>query len=341
MKRILILSHYFYPSIGGIETFSEMLADYLSKEKFEVRLLTWSESTLDKHFPYTIIRNPSMFKIINSHLWADFILENNPCIRLSWPTYFFKKPNMIVLQTWIDHSKQANFWKNKLKYRKLNSATEVIAISNSIKQKIYPSAKIIHNSYNEKIFKKIEYIKKEKDFGFLGRLVSDKGAELAIQAILLFNKLHKNNKTNLTIIGNGPELPKLKKLVVDSNLEDAVYFESPLRGKELVNKLNEFKYFLVPSTWEEPFGIVALEAMACGCIPIVSNKGGLPEAIGNGGLTFESGDVNSLVEQMTTLFFDDHLQNKLLENGDENLQNLNSEFIGKTYLGLIRHHFGL
>src|SRR5690606_40338743 len=91
----------------------------------------------------------------------------------------------------------------------------------------------------------------------------------------------------LTIIGDGPEAPVLKALAVKYGLEHKVDFKGSLQGKELVDCLNQHKLILVPSRWEEPFGNVALEGMACGCIPVVSDGGGLAEAVGHAGLTFQ------------------------------------------------------
>src|SRR5690606_28166327 len=41
---------------------------------------------------------------------------------------------------------------------------------------------------------------------------------------------------------------------------------------------------VLPCSWEEPFGMVALEAMAKGCIPVVAAKGGLPDVVRDGGI---------------------------------------------------------
>jgi glycosyltransferase involved in cell wall biosynthesis len=50
----------------------------------------------------------------------------------------------------------------------------------------------------------------------------------------------------------------------------------------------------MPSRYREPYGIVALEAAACGCVVVGSGEGGLAEAIGPCGLTFQNGDVAGL-----------------------------------------------
>src|ERR1017187_8682821 len=99
--KILFLSHKFYPDIGGIEINSEILDQAFTEAGYEVRLMTWSVGITEKKFPFTVIRNPTKMQIINEHRRSDLIFENNPCLRLSWPNFFFVHPTVIVLNTWI------------------------------------------------------------------------------------------------------------------------------------------------------------------------------------------------------------------------------------------------
>src|SRR5690606_36644541 len=172
-------------------------------------------------------------------------------------------------------------------------ASKVIVVSNALRQKCAANALVIENPYRTGEFKILENIKRENDFVFLGRFVSDKGAHLAILAIQKLISLGYN--TNLTIIGDGPEMENLKQMVNQGGLNKNVIFTGILKGMALVKMLNQYKYILVPSVWEEPFGLVALEGMACGCIPIVSDSGGLPDSVGKAGIVFERGNLNSLV----------------------------------------------
>ena len=102
-------------------------------------------------------------------------------------------------------------------------------------------------------------------------------------------------------------------------------------------QLNKHNFLLVPSVWEEPFGLVVLEAMACGCIPIVSNSGGLPEALGNAGLLFDKGNLNALVEKMEYLITNTTLRDNFRNEAISHLKNHNSEIIGKKYLDVVKN----
>jgi len=69
----------------------------------------------------------------------------------------------------------------------------------------------------------------------------------------------------------------------------------PRYGDELVRVLNSCKYYLQLS-YRESFGVAVIESMACGCIPIVTDRGGLPEAVGDIGVTVPFGQWDKVAE---------------------------------------------
>src|SRR5687768_7808912 len=99
--KILVLSHKFYPDIGGIEISSEILATAFNDAGHDVHLVTWSLDNTCKLFPFSVIRNPNLLRLFKEHTWADLVFENNLCLRLSWPGLFLKKVSVVTLQTWI------------------------------------------------------------------------------------------------------------------------------------------------------------------------------------------------------------------------------------------------
>ncbi|MEO9894561.1 glycosyltransferase family 4 protein [Aurantibacter sp.] len=332
--KILLLSHYFHPSIGGIELISNILAEALTDSGHEVRVMTWSLDPEKTKFRFEVVRNPSFLTLIKEHVWADMVFENNICIRLGWPRLLFRKPVVIGLQTWLgSQTNEANYqWKIKRKW--LGSARKVVACSKMIKDDCWPDAQIIRNPYQEDVFKIMPQIDKNLDFVFLGRLVSDKGADLAIQAFKKVAYDFKERDIFLTIVGDGLEMNNLKKMVTDYDLNHLVTFKGSLQGSELAECLNQHKSLLVPSRWKEPFGIVALEGMACGCIPIVSDGGGLPFAIGNGGLTFSRNNVDDLANKMSMLLTNIPLTAKLKQEMPAQIKIHSSKEISAQYISL-------
>ncbi|HEA31095.1 MAG TPA: glycosyltransferase family 1 protein [Leeuwenhoekiella sp.] len=333
--KILILSHKFYPNIGGIEVNSEVLSQVFVDFGHEVHLMTWTKEEGDKKFPYKLIRNPPIYIQFREHVWCDIVFENNPCLRLSWPVLFTFKPTVIALNTWVSKIDGSIGIQEKLKNKWLNRAQAVIAVSKAVGKHSWPKSIIIGNPYRNTVFKVLPEILKNKTFVFLGRLVSDKGGDLAILAFKEFVSKFKSKNFSLTIIGDGPELLKLKEIVRQVEIEELVTFTGALVGDKLVECLNSHKYLLVPSQWEEPFGNVVLEGMACGCVPIVSDGGGLPDAIGKAGLIFERGNLKSLIDKITFLLENPQVEKKLRQKAKLHLENHTPQLIGTKYLEVL------
>ncbi len=335
--KILIISHNFYPYIGGIEINTELLADEFYKLNHEVRIVTWSEDhLLDRTFPYPIVRNPSLLELLRQHHWADCIFENNPCLRLAWPAFFLRKKHVIALCTWVRRVDGTVTMTDRLKQWWIKRANSVIAISEAVRLQACPKAVVIGNPYRDTLFVNMR-LPRYCDFVFVGRLVSDKGVGIAIKALArLHSMITSEKKPNLTIIGDGPEKNRLVAEVEKDGLTQYVEFTGTLQGEALVGCINKHKYFLVPSLWEEPFGNVALEGMACGCVPIVSDGGGLPDAVGKAGLIFRRNDVEDLTSKMFYLL-DDSIQYKAMsEQATEHLKNHKSSLVAKRYLDVLR-----
>jgi glycosyltransferase involved in cell wall biosynthesis len=337
--KILFLTHLFYPEIGGIEVNSEILANGFFENGHEIRLVTWAEDQGDKTFPFLVIRKPDIWKLIRLHVWADVVFENNPCLRLSWPAFFLSKTSVVALRTWIKRDEGNMGWQDQLKLKWLERAGAVITVSKVLSEAYWKKATVIGNPYRDQLFCKLEGRLPSRDFVFLGRLVNDKGADMAIEAVARIMKLKKNPPLTLTVIGDGPEMENLQKLAVDLGVNNLVSFSGALSGSHLVAALNTHQYMLVPSHWKEPFGNVALEGMACGCIPIVADGGGLPDAVGEAGLVFERSNLDALVEAIMEVLTDPLLRDRLQRNAALQLRNHLPEVVTQRYLAVIENAF--
>ena len=338
--KILFLSHSFSPVVGGIETTSEMLAHDFSIAGHEVRLITQTKTKTKANFKFLVVSDPTILDLFSQYRWADLVFENNPCLRLSWPNLFYRRPSIVVLHTWLTRVDGKVGWQDKLKEMRLGRSSAVVACSEVIRQRCWPPAMVIKNAYRDSLFNQNNTRSLPHKFIFLGRLVSDKGVDLAIRALdRVINSPHSlsNSITNfsLTIVGEGPDKEILQHLTTSLGLGDRITFAGVLRGEQLVNCLNEHRYMIVPSRWAEPFGIVALEGMACGCIPIVSDGGGLPEAVGKAGLSFTRGDVNSLVDTILRLLENPQLEEKLRASVAEHLLPHKQHHVSAQYLRLL------
>jgi glycosyltransferase involved in cell wall biosynthesis len=84
-------------------------------------------------------------------------------------------------------------------------------------------------------------------------------------------------------VGEGPELDALQARARELTIAARLTFVPRRHGPELQDIYRRHSVLAVPSTWDEPFGMVALEGLASGCRVVVTNRGGLPEAVGNVG----------------------------------------------------------
>lgn len=336
--KILFLSHKFYPDIGGIEVNSEILANYFSNFGAEVHLVTWTADQNKNTFPYKVLRNPNIFNLLKEHNWADVVFENNPSLRLSWPVCITQKRHVIAIRTWICRPNGSIDYQDALKLTWLRNANAVIAISQEVRKATFSRSIVIGNPFRDKLFRQTNK-KKERDFVFLGRLVSDKGADMAIKLLKMLNVERKNGseRLKLTIIGDGPERNYLENMVQEFSLNGLVNFTGYLGGEPLVECLNSHKYLLVPSRWREPFGNIALEGMACGCLPIVSDGGGLPDAVGNAGVVFQRNNMASLYDKVQDLLENPILELSLRNNFANHLKAHTAEVISKQYFELIKN----
>ena len=106
--------------------------------------------------------------------------------------------------------------------------------------------------------------KRPGDLIFLGRLVSEKGIDVLLHALALLRS--RALSPRLTIVGSGPELSAMQEMAERLGLHEQVTFAGAKSGAELVHLLQEHKILVIPSRYDEPFGVVALEGIACGCV---------------------------------------------------------------------------
>lgn len=295
--KILLGSHHFFPSTGGIETASNLLAREFVALGHEVRVITQTEG--NGHFPFPVLRRPGAWQLYLQVRWCDVFLQNNISLRTLWPLLFVRRPLCIAHQTWITNADGTTGWQHRLKRFVLRHATS-FAISRAIAERLPTPSLEVGNPYDNEAFKNESSPEpRAKELIFVGRLVSDKGANLLLEAISLLE-----TKPRLTIAGDGPERVPLEKQTADLGLQATVDFIGSQTSEQLAKLLCRHQILVVPSRWREPFGIVALEGIACGCVVVGSADGGLAEAIGPCGLTFPNGDARALADAIARLLGD-------------------------------------
>ena len=326
--KILLGSHHFFPSTGGIETASNLLAREFVSLGHEVRVLTPTEGNGDFHFP--VIRRPGAFELLRQVRWCDIFLQNNISLRTLWPLLWVRRPLLIAHQTWITHSDGSIGWQHRLKRFVLRYATS-LAISRAIAEQLPGPSIQVGNPYDDKIFRDVPPGPRPQELIFVGRLVSDKGANLLLEAMALLKSAPR-----LTIAGEGPERAGLEKQAADLRLQSRINFIGSQTSEQLAKLLQQHEILVVPSRWREPFGIVALEGIACGCVVVGSAEGGLAEAIGPCGVTFPNGDAPALANALARLLEDSAERDRLRRNAAAHLARFTPRHVASLYLDAMK-----
>ena len=302
--KILFSSYAFQPSVGGIESVSKILAENFSAGGHDVQLITETPGEENAGANYRIIRKPSCAKLMRLLRWSDLLFQNNISLRSLIPALVLRKPAVVMHQTWIQNERGEIGWNDRIKRGLLPRVTN-IAISHAVADRLGTSAVVIGNPYDDSVFHLLPNVVRDKTVAFLGRLVSDKGVDLLLQAM---KHLQNEGLTpDLTIIGDGPEEQNLRKLAHELGFDRQVTFAGGKSGAPLAELLNRHRILVVPSRWAEPFGVVALEGIACGCVIVGSQNGGLKEAIGPCGVLFENGNAHDLADRLKHLLtYPDH-----------------------------------
>lgn len=331
--NILLTSNRFFPEIGGIETISEILGCHFKNAGHDVLVITQTQGdhSCNQQFPFRILRRPSARQLLGSFQWADVVLQNNLEVRQLWPLLVSKKPLVIGLQTWIRTSAGERSSLQWLKLNALRAADSLIACSDAVRQDCSSRAAVIGNPYNSALFRHVDGVERLQKIVFLGRLVSDKGADMLIKAFAALKSSH----WQLSVIGDGPERAALQRLAAELGIAERVDFAGALNGMALVRALNEHEVMVVPSRWREPFGVVALEGLACGCIVLASDGGGLPDAVGSAGVLFRRGDQGDLESQLSRLLLDESWRQQLRASATDHLQAFHQDVVCNRYLSVL------
>jgi glycogen synthase len=159
----------------------------------------------------------------------------------------------------------------------------------------------------------------EKLVLLVGRLVYEKGFQLALDA--LPGVIEQVGNVRFLVAGSGTHEGELKAQAERLGLSSHGTFLGWI-GDDVLHSLYRIADLCVVPSIYEPFGLVALEAMASGCPCIVADTGGLREVVPVGervGLRFNGGDAEHLGVMIERLLIDDELRDRLVTEASEHV----------------------
>ncbi|MFT8320536.1 MAG: N-acetyl-alpha-D-glucosaminyl L-malate synthase BshA [Bacillus sp. (in: firmicutes)] len=192
----------------------------------------------------------------------------------------------------------------------------VTAVSESLRQQTYdlihPNNKIevLYNFIDERVYKKVQSTHLREEYAIqdnekiIIHVSNFRSVKRVPDVVKAFYYLSKKIPSKLLLVGDGPEMRNVMKLVDELHIRDKVLF---LGKQENLEELYSISDLMLLLSEKESFGLVALEAMACGVPCIGTNIGGIPEVIVDGetGFICELGDIEAIGEKAVCLLNDE------------------------------------
>jgi N-acetyl-alpha-D-glucosaminyl L-malate synthase BshA len=215
----------------------------------------------------------------------------------------------------------------------MKQSDAVTAVSESLKQQTQelfnPDLEIdrIYNFVDQRIYhpRNVRYLRDNyvcPDEKLIIHISNFREVKRPHDVIKVFDQIQKALPARLLLVGQGPEWSAIHELVRSLNLTDRVHFLG--RQDDVSQFMSIADLLLLPSA-KESFGLVALEAMACGVPTIGARIGGIPEVVihGETGYLAELGDVNEMAKYAINILQNDSTHQLFVQNG---LHRVDQEF---------------
>ena len=358
--KIGIVSPYAYPRPGGANDNVRETYENLRDRGHEVRILTapWGDDppaqdviqigqaiaipyngsigriTLSARLEYLVTRilDREKFDIIHHHeplvpLLSAQILDRKAC------------PQVATFHAFGGFS--FSYWAFRpIAQRYMNKLDGRIAVSSAARHFIstyFPGEyRIIPNGVDVDFFANAkplpEYRDGKTNILFVGRLEPRKGALYLVRAYAKLKQRHP--ETRLIVVGRGPELSDLREFVHEERVAD-VLFAGRVSDIDKARFYKTADIFCAPSTGQESFGVVLLEAMAAGTAAIASDIHGYKKVIQRNvsGLLVEPKDVEALCTALERLMNEPDLRTRLGSAGSARAREFDWSHVTDQLLG--------
>lgn len=359
--KLLIYSHFFPPSVGGVETIVLSLARGIAERRgpsgeseFEISLATETPAGNfdDGQLPFRVVRQPNLLDLWDLVRAADVIHVAGPALAPSFLGVLARKPVVVEHhgfqsicpngQLLIEPARtpcpghfmagrhgeclRCNSGQGWLASRKLWLLTFVRRflcrrVSSNITPTVWlggllqlPRTVAIPHGLEFAGAPEVHPPRSSPPpvIVFQGRLVTTKGVGTLLAAARILAA--ENRAFELLVIGEGPEREALERQSRDMLLAGRVRFAGRLNGMQLESAFLEASVVVVPSLGGEVFGLVVAENMSRGLAIITSDLGAFVEVLGQGGVTFRTGDSAALAAELARILDDPALAARLGES---------------------------
>ncbi|MBP3040134.1 N-acetyl-alpha-D-glucosaminyl L-malate synthase BshA [Bacillaceae bacterium Marseille-Q3522] len=184
---------------------------------------------------------------------------------------------------------------------------------------------VVYNFIDDRLYKKVDSSHLREEFGIskdekiIIHVSNFRAVKRVHDVVLSFAKIAAQLPSRLLLVGDGPEMTRICKLVDDLGISEQVLF---LGRQDKLEELYSFSDVMLLLSEKESFGLVALEAMACGVPCIGTNIGGIPEVIADGetGYICGLGAIDEIAEKAVTLLTDKEIHQQFSQRSIERVK---------------------
>ncbi len=323
--KILFVTEFYPPHIGGVETFFFELRKALIKRGHHVDVVTTSQKGVaefedDGHGEIYRVSVPRGFEryafsflgipqTVKHAQYADIIHTTtyNAALPARIAAKIWRKSSLISVhevlgEDWIKVTNGSAF--KAAIFRFIESAIlklnfdRYVAVSkftqNNLPKKLKKKSAVVHHGIDS-IFKPGEKSSRKRfEFLYYGRAAYNKGLWFMLKALPRFDV--DSVDFNLMVSGSQDEITKIREFIKDSNLKN-VRLTKPVKREELPDVIRASSAVIIPSL-AEGFGFTTAESCACGVPVVVSDAGALPEVVSGDHIIFKSGDEEELLKAL-------------------------------------------
>jgi glycosyltransferase involved in cell wall biosynthesis len=200
---------------------------------------------------------------------------------------------------------------------------------------------VVHNGVDIERYRSIRLNRKRNVILFVGAWVPQKGVHILLNAVKLVKK--EVPQVKVWIVGSSslwPSWPgresyerRLRSLA--NSFEHVSFFEA-VTENELIKMYKKATICVIPSIYEEPASLVALEAQAAGLSIVASNVGGIPEMVSDGrtAILVPKNDVRALARAICKLLKDENLRMKMGMEGEKRAELFSWDKMVESILGI-------
>lgn len=218
-------------------------------------------------------------------------------------------------------------------FTKLNAMSAVSEVAAAfVKDRTKQEVAIIPNGIDLKKYHPTQSSrsKKKKEILFIGRLEKRKGARYLLEAYNVLREQYDN--VSLVLAGDGPERERLEMMVDNYEIPD-VRFLGFVDEKEKLKLLQRADLFCSPALYGESFGIVLLEAMACGAVTVAGDNPGYTSVLADRGKwsLVNPKDIPEFARRLDVMLFDEDMRRMWREWAAEYVKRFGYEEIVDQY----------